>query len=121
MPLVAVAADSGGWRLPFLVIGSLLAACTLLNWFWFPKSAGAGLRSFSFFSRYRSLLAIPIFRAALAVNLAQRTAYLALYSYLGAYLIDAYGMTVGAVALPLTFVGIGTVVGSYVGGPVANR
>ena len=52
VPLVAIAADLGGWRLPFLVIGSLLAACALLNWFWFPKSEGAGLRSFSFFSRY---------------------------------------------------------------------
>ena len=121
VPLVAVVADSGGWRLPFLFIGSLLAACTLLNWLWFPKSDGAGLRSFSFFSRYRTLLAIPIFRAALAVNLAQRMAYFALFSYLAAYLIEAYGMSVGAVALPLAFVGIGTVIGSYIGGPVANR
>ena len=121
VPLVAVAADSGGWRLPFLVIGSLLAACTLLNWFWFPKGASAGLRSFSIFSRYRALLAIPVFRAVLAVNLAQRIAYMALFSYLAAYLIDAYGMSVGGVAIPLAFVGMGTVAGSYIGGPVANR
>jgi predicted MFS family arabinose efflux permease len=121
VPLVAVVADSGGWRLPFLVVGSLLAACTLLNWFWFPKGEGAGLRSSSFFSRYRTLLAIPVFRAALTVNFAQRMAYIALFSYLAAYMIDAYGMTVGAVALPLAFVGIGTVIGSYIGGHVADR
>ncbi|MCH9017225.1 MAG: MFS transporter [Chloroflexi bacterium] len=121
VPLVAVLAESGGWRLPFLATGSLLAACTVLNWFWFPKSEGPGLRSFSFFSRYRALLAIPIFRAALAVNFAQRMAFFGLFSYLAAYLIDVYGMSVGAVALPLAFVGIGTVIGSYIGGPVANR
>ena len=121
VPLVAVLAESGGWRLPFLATGSLLAACTMLNWFWFPKSEGTGLRSFSFFSRYRTLLAIPIFRAALAVNFAQRMAFFGLFSYLAAYLIDVYGMSVGAVALPLAFVGIGTVIGSYIGGPVANR
>ncbi|PKB66598.1 MAG: hypothetical protein BZY81_06805 [SAR202 cluster bacterium Io17-Chloro-G4] len=121
IPLVALAADSGGWRLPFLVIGSMLAACALLNWFWFPKSDGAALRSFSFFSRYRALLALPVFRSALAVNFAQRVAYMALVGYFAAYLIDVYGMTVGAVALPLAFVGVGTVVGSYLGGPVANR
>jgi len=121
IPLVAIGADLGGWRLPFLVIGSLLAACALLNWFWFPKSEGAGLRSFTFFSRYRALLAIPIFRAALTVNFAQRIAYFALFSYLAAYLIDTYDMSVGAVALPLGFVGIGSVIGSYAGGPVANR
>ena len=121
VPLVAVLADAGGWRIPFLAVGSLLAACTLLNWFWFPKSDSAGLRSFSFFSRYRTLLAIPVFRAALAVNFSQRMAYIALFSYLAAYLINTYSMSVGAVALPLAFVGIGTVIGSYIGGPIANR
>ena len=121
IPLVAVAADWGGWRLPFLVIGSLLAACALLNWSWFPRSEDSELRSFSFFSRYRTLLAIPIFRAALAVNFGQRIAYFALFSYLAAYLIDGYGLSVGAVALPLAFVGMGTVIGSYLGAPVANR
>jgi len=30
-------------------------------------------------------------------------------------------LNVGAVALPMAFVGIGTVTGSYIGGPVANR
>ena len=121
VPVVAIVADLGGWRLPFLVIGSLLAACTLLNWFWFPKSEGAGMRSLSFISRYRTLLAIPSFRAALAVNFTQRIAYMTLFSYFATYLIDAYRMSVGAVALPLVFVGIGTVIGSYIGGPVANR
>ena len=119
--LVALGADWGGWRLPFLVIGSLSAACTLLNWFWFPKSEGAGLRSFSFLSRYRTLLAIFVFRVALVVNFAQRMAFFALFSYLAAYLIDAYDMSVGAVALPLGFVGMGMVIGNYIGGPVANR
>ncbi len=121
IPLVAVGADWGGWQLPFLVMGSLLAGCTLLNWFWFPRSAGAGLRSFSFFPRFRTLLAIPDFRSALAVNLAQRMAFFALFSYLSAYLIDTYQMSVGALALPLAIVGIGTMIGSYIGGPVANR
>ena len=121
VPLVAVEANSGGWRLPFLVIGILLAACTLLNWFWFPKNEGAGLRSLSFLSRYRLILAIPVFRAALTVNVAQRMAYIALFSYLAAYLIKTYDMSVGAIAVPLALVGIGTVVGSYIGGPLANR
>ena len=121
LPLVAVAADFGGWRLPFLVIGSLLAACALLNWFWFPKGDGAALSSFSFFSRYRTLLALAVFRSALAVNFAQRIAYMALVGYVAAYLIDVYEMSVGAVALPLASVGVGTVVGSYLGGFVASR
>ena len=121
IPLLALAADWGGWRLPFLLMGSLLAAVTLLTWFWFPKNEGAGLRSFSFFSRYRALLSFPIFRAAIVVNLGQRMAFFALFSYLAAYLIDSYGMSVAAVAAPLAIVGIGRVAGSYLAGTVGNR
>ncbi|MCH7736995.1 MAG: MFS transporter [Chloroflexi bacterium] len=125
VPLVAVVADAGGWRVPFLVIGSMLAACAVLNWFWFPRGAsareGGGLQSFSFFSRYKALLAIPMFRALLVANFAQRIAFMALFSYLATYLIDSYDTSVGAVAVPLAFVGIGTVAGSYAGGIVANR
>ena len=121
LPFVAVIAGWGTWRLPFLVSGSLLVACTLLNWFWFPKSEAAGTQSFSFLSRYRTLLALPIFRATLAVNLAQRLAFFALFSYLAAYLIDVYDMNVGAVAGPLVIVGLGTPIGTYIGGQVANR
>ena len=125
VPLVAVVADSGGWRVPFLVIGSLLAACAVLNWFWFPKEArareGARFQLFSFFSRYKALLAIPMFRALLVANFAHRLAHMALFSYLATYLIDSYDSSVGAVAVPLAIVGIGTVAGSFAGGIVANR
>lgn len=121
VPLVALAAESANWRLPFLVIGTMMAISTLLNWMWFPKGQGERRGNFSFFSRYRTLLSIPVLRTALVVSLAQRIAYLALVGYLAAYWIESYGLSVGGLALPLTFVGIGTVLGSYMGGPVANR
>ncbi|PKB69260.1 MAG: hypothetical protein BZY77_05715 [SAR202 cluster bacterium Io17-Chloro-G5] len=121
VPAVALMADFGSWRLPFLVIGSLLTACIVLNWFWFPKNEAAKSRTFAFFSRYRDLLALPVLRSILAANLAQRIAYMAIFSYLATYLIDDYGVSVGAVALPLALVGIGGVIGSYIGGMVATH
>ena len=121
VPAVALMADLGSWRLPFLVIGSLLTACIVLNWFWFPKNEVAKPRAFTFFSRYQDLLALPVLRSILAANLAQRIAYIAIFSYLATYLIDDYGVSVGAVALPLALVGIGGVFGSYIGGTVATR
>ena len=121
LPMVAWVADLGGWRAPFVVMGSLLALCTLFNWLWFPKAEIAVTRTFSFFSRYRSLLAKPVIRAIVTVNFAQRIAFMGLFSYLATYLIDDYDMSVGATALPLAVVGIGTVVGSFVGGQAANR
>ena len=121
VPAVALMADLGSWRLPFLMIGSLLTACIVLNWFWFPKNEAAKPWAFTFFSRYRDLLALPVLRSILAANLAQRIAYMAIFSYLATYLIDDYGVSVRAVALPLALVGIGGVVGSYIGGTVATR
>jgi len=121
VPAVALMADVGSWRLPFLVIGFLLTACIALNWFWFPKNEATKPRAFTFFSRYRDLLALPVLRAILAANLAQRIAYMAIFSYLATYLIDDYGVSVRAVAIPLALVGIGGVVGSYIGGTVATR
>jgi DHA1 family inner membrane transport protein len=121
LPLVAGVADIGGWRAPFLVIGGLLALCALLNWLWFPRAEAPADRTFSFFSRYRSLLSLSVIRAIIATNFAQRVAFMGLFSYLATYLIDDHGMSVGATALPLGLVGIGTVVGSYIGGNVAGR
>ena len=121
VPLVALAADLGGWRVAFVAVGLLLSACTVLNWFWFPKGEKTEERTFSFFSRYKSLLANPVLRAILAANFAQRVAFMGMFSYLATYMINDYGMSLGAVALPLAFVGIGTVIGSYIGGSVANR
>ena len=37
VPMVAVLADLGGWRLPFVVVGGLLASALLVNWVWFPR------------------------------------------------------------------------------------
>ena len=121
VPAVALMADLGSWRLPFLVIGSLLTACIVLNWFWFPKNEAAKPRTFRVLSRYRHLLALPVLRSILAANFAQRIAYIAIFSYLATYLIDDYGVSVGAVALPVALVGIGGVIGSYIGGTVATR
>tara|TARA_B100001964_G_C14161644_1_gene567009 strand:+ start:404 stop:1180 length:777 start_codon:yes stop_codon:yes gene_type:complete len=121
IPFLALLAQWGGWRLPFLVVGMAMALVLVLNWFWFPRTENPGPRSLSVWSRYRSLLSIPIFRAAFAVNLTQRMAFFGLSGYLAAYLIDSYEISLAQVAIPLAVVGVGRVVGSYFAGPVGNR
>jgi len=120
IPLLALIAEWGGWRVPFLFLGLMLASVAILNWFWFPRGDGFGQRSLSFLSRYRKLLSISLFRAAFAVNLTQRLAFFALSGYLAAYLIDEFGIGVAQVAIPLAVVGAGRVAGSYMAGPVGN-
>ena len=100
VPMVAVLADLGSWRLAFLVAGLLLTTVFLASWFWFPQDSRERVRNWVFFSRYRSLLSLRFFRVALAVSLTQRTAFWGMVSFFAAYLIHTYDVSVGFVALP---------------------
>ncbi len=121
VPLVAVLADLGGWRLPFLVVGAVLMLALLANWAWFPRDRRGRVRNWEFFSRYRWLLSLRYFRVAVAVGITQRIAYWGSLSFLPAYLILTYGVSVGFVALPLMMIAIGQAVGSYLAAYAAER
>ena len=121
VPIVAVLADWGGWRVPFVVVGLLLAIALLSNWVWFPRDSRERVRRWVFFSRYRSLLSLRFFRVAMAVGLTQRIAFWGTISFFPAYLIHTYGISVGFVALPLVITATGQVIGSYSAVFVAKR
>ena len=118
VPAVAVVASAGGWRVPFLVIGSLLLVCAVLHWFWYPKSQRPEARNYPFISRYKQMASIDLFRSALAANFLQRIAFYGTFSYLAAYLISEHGLSVGETAEPLAIVGVGVVIGSFTAGLV---
>ena len=122
IPLIALFADWQGWRSSFVLAGLFLAAAWLLNWVWYPRdSRRERLRRFVFFARYWSLLSLNYFRVAVTVNGTQRMAYWSLLGYFAAYLIQAYDVSLGFVALPLVISALGQVVGSYAAGLVASK
>lgn len=121
VPLVAVLADVGGWRLPFIVYGGLLVAALAANWLWLPKERGERVRNFAYFSRYKSLVAMRFFRVAVAVNLTQRIAFWGSISFFAAYLINTFDLSVGFVALPLAVAAVGQMAGNYGSSFAANR
>ena len=98
VPMVAVLADLGGWRLPFVVVGALLAAALLANLVWFPKDNRQRSRSFAFVSRYVSLLSLRYFRVAIAVGATQRISFWATLSFFPAHLLLAYDVPLALVA-----------------------
>ena len=121
VPLMALFADWWGWRFTFVLAGLFLAAVWLLNWVLYPRDNRERLRGFVFFARYRALLSLNYFRVALLVNVTQRMAYWSLISFFAAYLIQAYDVSVGFVALPLVISALGQVVGSYTAGILATK
>ena len=121
IPLIALFAEWWGWRSTFVLAGLFLATALLLNLVWYPRDNRDRLRGFVFFSRYISLLSLNYFRLAVTVNTAQRMAYWSLLSFFAAYLIQAYEVSVGFVALPLVISALGQVVGSYSAGVLATK
>ena len=121
VPLVALFADLWGWRSTFLLVGLLLAVALLLAWVWYPRDSRERSRDLVFFARYWSLLSLSFFRVAVTVIVTQRLAYWGMISFSAAYLIQAYDLSVGFVALPLLIAAAAQVIGSYAAGFVAAR
>ncbi len=121
VPLLALLAEWLGWQAAIVATGLTLTLALVLNWIWFPADSGARVRDFTFISRYRELLSMGFFRAAVFVMLTQRIAYWTMVSYLAAFLIQTFGLSVGATAIPLACSAAGQVVGSYSAGLIATR
>ena len=121
VPLVALLAEWLGWQSAIIATGLTLVLALVLNWIWFPLDSGGRVRDFTFLSRYRELLSMGFFRAAVVVMLNQRIAYWTMVSYLAAFLIQTYGVTVGATAIPLACSAAAQVVGSYSAGMISAR
>ena len=121
VPLVALFAGLWGWRSTFLLVSLLLAVALLLAWVWYPRDSRERSRDLVFFTRYWSLLSLSFFRVAVTVIVTQRLAYWGLISFSAAYLIQAYDLSVGFVALPLFIAAAAQVIGSYAAGFMAAR
>ena len=121
VPLVAWFADLWGWRVTFLLAGALLGTALVLAVIWYPRDSRERNRDLVFFGRYWALLSMGFFRVALSVIVTQRLAYWGLISFFAAYLIEAYDLSVGFVAIPLLIAAAAQVIGSYAAGFVATK
>jgi|GEM_PF-869660 len=81
-----------------------------LLWVWFPQSRKQPGQSLSFFSHYREV----------GANALLQMAFLGVFSYLAANLMQTYGMTAGETVLPLALAGLGVIAGGFVGGRMAD-
>jgi DHA1 family inner membrane transport protein len=116
VPLVAYLLGTGGWRLPFAVLGlAALGVCSLL-WIWFPPSRRQPGEGLAFLAHSRDVGAHVMFWYILAVNALQQIVFFGMFAYLAAYLMQTHQMPAEATALPLALAGGGVIVGSLLGG-----
>lgn len=120
VPVVALLAEAGGWRLPFYTVGALMLPVWGMLWIWFPKSLRSG-QPLSFYSHFKEAGRRATFWYVLAANTLSQTAFFGVFTYLAAYLIQTYQIGEGGTAWPLAVAGAGAVVGARAGGSLAGR
>jgi len=121
VPLVAFLLGAGGWRLPFAVMGTASLVIWILVWCWFPRSQQQLGQALAFFSHYREVGSHVMFWYVLAANVCQQMVFFGMFGYLAAYLMQTYHLPTAATAIPLALAGMGVMVGSFLGGRVADH
>jgi predicted MFS family arabinose efflux permease len=119
-PMVAFLGETGGWRLPFAVVGGLLVIVWAVQWYGFPAGPQTP-RVANFAAHFKEVGRRTSLWFVLLANVLYQTAAIAIFTYLVAFLVRTYSMTQGGTAVPLAFVGTGAMIGSLVGGYVAGR
>jgi len=119
--MVAFLLSAGGWRIPFYAIGAISLVVWALLWVWFPQSRRQQGRSLSFISHFREVGSNATIWYLLGANGLLQMAFIGVFSYLAANLIQTYGLTAGETVLPLALAGLGVIVGGFIGGRIAGH
>jgi predicted MFS family arabinose efflux permease len=119
VPLVAGLLGTGGWRLPFAVVGTLVLGVWLLLWVWCPRSPQPPARNLTFFSHYRQVGSDTTVWCVLAANALEQTVLFGVFGYLAAHLMHTAQLTAGDTVLPLAIAGGGLIAGGILGGRIA--
>jgi DHA1 family inner membrane transport protein len=119
VPLVAGLLGVGGWRLPFVVVGTMALGVWLLLWIWCPRSPRPLDQTLAFFSHYREVGADRTVWSLLAANAFEQMVLFGVFGYLAAHLMHTAHLTAGDTVLPLALAGCGLIAGGFLGGRVA--
>ncbi|HLF04436.1 MAG TPA: MFS transporter, partial [Dehalococcoidia bacterium] len=107
--------------LPFYTVGALALVLWIMLWVWLPRSPGRPSRPLAFLSHYRNVGSSAMFWYVLAANSLFQMAFIGVFGYLAAHLIQTYGLGAGETVLPLALAGTGVIARGFIGGRVADH
>jgi MFS transporter, DHA1 family, inner membrane transport protein len=120
VPLVAVSAAQLGWRWVFVGVGVLLLILAAAVWMLLPrtgKPAGHG----GYLAGFATVLNNRVTLMLLLANLMERCSFIAVTTYLASFLMLSYSFGLQEIAPVLSGIAAGTLLGSVVGGRLADR
>jgi len=121
VPAIALLGYLGGWRLPFYVTGGLSLALWVPLWLWLPSGPRRLGQRIDLFNRYKVIGRHSAPWYVLIANATQQAALIGLMTYFAAYMIENYGWDEANTAPGLALLGVGAVIGSFIGGFIAGR
>ena len=121
VPLLALIASIFGWRSAFVILAGLLSIHFVALVLWFPRTSSTRATKLDFRRRILLPALLPQVRGLVAANLLVKSAYSVLTTYVAAYLIKSYGLTLAGVALPVALISLGATPAGILGGLVADR
>ena len=121
VPAIALLGYLGGWRLPFYVTGGLSLALWVPLWLWLPSGPRRLGQRIDLFNRFKVIGRQSAPWYVLIANATQQMALFGLMTYFAAYMIESYGWDEASTAPGLALLGVGAVIGSFVGGFIAGR
>ena len=121
VPAIALLGYIGGWRLPFYITGGLSLAIWVPLYLSLPSGQRRLGQSIDLINRFKVIGRQPASWYVLIANATQAAALVGLMTYFAAYMIESYGWDEAKTAPGLAMLGVGAVIGSFVGGFIAGR
>ena len=121
VPAIALLGYIGGWRLPFHITGGLSLALWVMLYLSLPSGQRRLGQSIDLINRFKVIGRQSASWYVLIANATQAAALVGLMTYFAAYMIESYGWDEAKTAPGLAMLGVGAVIGSFVGGFIAGR
>ena len=120
VPAIALLGYIGGWRLPFYITGGLSLALWMPLYLSLPSGQRHLGQSIDLINRFKVIGRQSAPWYVFIANATQQAALLGLMTYFAAYMIESYGWDQANIAPGLALLGVGAVIGSFVGGVIAG-
>lgn len=120
VPAVALASAHLGWRWAFATVGVLLLVLAAAIWTFLPRTRPLGNHG-GYMSGFAQALNNRTTLALLVANLMERCSFVAVTTFLAAFLMQSYSIPLEQVAPVLSVIAAGTLLGSVLGGRIADR
>lgn len=108
-----------GWRATFWAVGALALVATLAIAFFLPRSAGSATTTGSFRREFKALARQQIV-TSLGIAVLVMIGQYSLFTYIAPLLREVTGFDAGAVPWVLLLYGVGSTIGVFIGGRLAD-